>query len=51
MDVMAFFSDLILITAGLIVLLFWLVIFAVVAIELFDLITGNGSNDIEEEDL
>lgn len=48
--ILGFFSDLILFTAGLAVLILWLVIFMAVAIEIHDLIFGDPGAKKEEED-
>ena len=45
--VLSFFSDLILFTAGLLVITFWIVIFAAIGIEIHDAIKERPS---EEED-
>lgn len=47
--ILSFFSHLILFTAGLAVILLWLAIFAVVAIEIHDLIFGEPSSPSEDE--
>lgn len=47
--VLSFFSHLILITAGLAVVLFWLIIFAVVAIEIWDLIFEGESTASDDD--
>ena len=47
--VLAFFSDLILFTAGLVVIALWLIAIAVIAIEVWDLITGNDGTNKEED--
>jgi hypothetical protein len=50
--ILAFFSDLILFTAGIVVCLLWLALIGAVAIEAWDLVTGyNKRNQDEEEDL
>lgn len=49
MDILGFFSDLILFTAGLAVAIFWLVILVAVAIEVYDLITGKDDDDDEAD--
>lgn len=46
--ILSFFSHLILITAGLAVLLLWLAIFMVVAIEIHDLIFGEETSSSED---
>lgn len=46
--ILAFFSDLILFTAGLVVALFWVIIFMVIAVEVYDLIFNR---DQDEEQL
>lgn len=43
--ILAFFSDLILFTAGVGVVIFWLAIFMVIAIEVHDLIFGEGEKE------
>lgn len=47
--VLAFFSDLILFTAGLGVVTFWLAIFMAIAIEIHDLIFGEGEKKEESD--
>lgn len=47
--VLAFFSDLILFTAGLAVLTFWLIVFAAIAIEVHDLIFGTPKKEEESD--
>jgi hypothetical protein len=47
--ILSFFSNLILFTAGLVVIALWLVVIAVVAIELWDLITGNDGTKEEDQ--
>ena len=47
--ILGFFSDLILFTAGLAVLILWLVIFMAVAIEIHDLIFGDPGAEKEDE--
>lgn len=50
--ILAFFSDLILLTAGIVVCLFWLGLFGVIAIESWDFFTGyNKKHNDDEEDL
>jgi hypothetical protein len=46
--ILAFFSGLILFTAGLAVLVFWLIIFMVIAIEIHDLIFGDPTKSKED---
>ena len=46
---LSFFSDLILFSAGLAVLVFWIVAFAVIAIESYDFFVGK--SDDEPDDL
>jgi ABC-type phosphate transport system permease subunit len=46
---LGFFSDLILFTGGIVVVLIWIAIFAVIAIESWDFFTGYNKK-IEEED-
>lgn len=48
-QVLAFLSDLILLTFGLAVVAFWIVMFSAVAIEIWDFITGNNQDDQGEE--
>ena len=43
--ILPFFSDLILFTAGLLVLLFWLVIIVLVVIEIHDIIVSRGKEE------
>lgn len=43
-----FFSDLILFTAGLGVVVFWMVILMVIAIEIVDLFKDNNESKVEE---
>jgi hypothetical protein len=52
--ILAFFSDLILATAGIVVCLLWLALIAIIFIETWDFITGydkKHQEDDEEEDL
>lgn len=46
---LSFLSDLILFTAGIAVLLFWLVLLVGIAIETYDFITKKDDTDEEEE--
>jgi hypothetical protein len=48
--VLGFMADLILFTAGLAVITFWLAIFMAIAIEVHDLIFGEGEKEKEESD-
>lgn len=45
---LGFFSDLILFTAGLVVATFWLFIIGGVAIEIYDLVTGDKRKNTPE---
>jgi hypothetical protein len=49
-NVLAFFSTLILITAGIVVCLLWFALIGAICIEIYDAITGNNGEDQEEED-
>lgn len=51
--ILGFFSNLILFTAGLIVAILWLIAIMLIAVEVFDTITGNDSTlfpDKKEDD-
>lgn len=48
--ILAFLSDLILLTAGIVVCILWLIVFMVISVEIYDLITGKGNNDNKEEE-
>lgn len=48
--ILAFFSDLILFTAGIVVCLLWIAIIVVVAIEAWDLVTGYNKKHVEEDE-
>lgn len=47
---LGFFSDLILFTAGVLVIIFWIAIIAVIVIETWDAVTGYNKKIEEEED-
>jgi hypothetical protein len=47
--ILSFFSHLILFTAGLVVIVFWLALFAIVAIEAHDFIFGEPSSPSEDD--
>lgn len=49
-NVLGFFSDLILITAGIIVCLMWLALIGIITIESWDFFTGYDKKKDEEED-
>lgn len=52
--ILAFFSDLILFTAGIVVCLLWLALIAVILIETWDFVTGYNKKhpeDADEEEL
>lgn len=48
---LSFFSDLILFTAGIIVVILWLIIIGGMAIETYDLFRGRGKSTPEEEEV
>lgn len=48
---LSFLSDLILLTAGIAVLILWIVVFVAIAIEIYDGITGKGKETPEAEEL
>lgn len=50
--ILAFFSDLILFTAGIVVLLLWIAVLGIIAIETWDFATGYNKKhqDEDEED-
>ncbi len=48
--ILAFFSGLVTITFGLVVLLLWIVLFGAISIEVFDLVTGADKKKLEKEE-
>lgn len=49
--ILAFFSTLILVTAGIVVCLLWLALFVAIGIEVWDGIKGNNGGNEEDEEL
>lgn len=49
-DILAFFSDLILFTAGIVVCLLWLALLGIIAIESWDFFTGWNKKHPEEDE-
>lgn len=47
---LGFLSDLILLTAGVFVMIFWVVILVAIAVEIYDGITGKGKEEPAEEE-
>jgi hypothetical protein len=50
-QVLAFLSDLIIFTFGLVVLIFWIVLFAIIAIEVWDLIFEKDKEETDVQDV
>lgn len=46
--ILSFFSSLILFTAGLAVFIFWVILFGLIAVEVYDWVTGDKTNPDNE---
>jgi hypothetical protein len=46
---LSFFSDLLLFTGGLAVLIFWILVIGAICIEVVDLVTGKGNEPEDKE--
>lgn len=49
--ILSFFSNLILLTAGLFVILFWIVLFVLIGIEIWDQIFGEDETDSDDQEV